>query len=250
MQVEGALNKIAEMKKSLEEAINTSRNVIITGKDVQEDAGATIAAYFGSLSDAALEVAMRGAFEQFDTDSSGEIDPSEFEEAMKQMGLRLSSQESAALFSECDEDGSGSIEFKEFATLVKTVIARWKFNSLHKPFRHKWCHNQTVWGSAASLLQQRIIGMGARERLQCMRSEERSHQAQRECDLELSLQREQERLVAEGMQAPLPPSPEGSQSASRDDRFRLQEMEDAADSEAMRDWELECRRQVVVAILY
>ena len=69
-------------------------------------------------------------------------------------------------------------------------------------------------------------------------------------DLELSLQREQERLVAEGMQAPLPPSPEGSLSASRDDRFRLQEMEDAADSEAMRDWELECRRQVVVALSF
>lgn len=53
-------------------------------------------------------------FKRFDEDHNGYLDIYEFMRAMKELGLPLSFQDSKALFSQIDADGSGTMDEEEF----------------------------------------------------------------------------------------------------------------------------------------
>lgn len=57
---------------------------------------------------------MRGLFQQFDTDSSGCLSPSEFSDAVKKIHGGLKDSDIARLFNAIDIDGNGEISFSEF----------------------------------------------------------------------------------------------------------------------------------------
>eukprot|EP01028_Stygiella_incarcerata_P009367 TRINITY_DN4425_c0_g1_i1.p2 TRINITY_DN4425_c0_g1~~TRINITY_DN4425_c0_g1_i1.p2 ORF type:complete len:155 (-),score=49.22 TRINITY_DN4425_c0_g1_i1:1075-1539(-) len=62
--------------------------------------------------------AIRAAFEKFDVDRSGSIDAWELKSTLEAMGQRPTDEEVFALLAECDEDGSGQIDFSEFLRVI------------------------------------------------------------------------------------------------------------------------------------
>ena len=61
---------------------------------------------------------IKEAFDLFDTDGGGSIDPKELREAMNSLGLETRNQTIYQMISDLDSDNSGSIEFKEFLELM------------------------------------------------------------------------------------------------------------------------------------
>ncbi|EOD20348.1 hypothetical protein EMIHUDRAFT_242073, partial [Emiliania huxleyi CCMP1516] len=61
----------------------------------------------------------RDAFDRFDADGSGALTQREFGRAMKESGMFPYRYELDELFSECDKDRSGTIEFDEYCRLVQ-----------------------------------------------------------------------------------------------------------------------------------
>ena len=61
---------------------------------------------------------IKEAFDLFDTDGGGSIDPKELKEAMNSLGLETRNQTIYQMISDLDADGSGSIEFREFLDLM------------------------------------------------------------------------------------------------------------------------------------
>ncbi len=61
---------------------------------------------------------IKEAFDLFDTDGGGSIDPKELKEAMNSLGLETRNQTIYQMISDLDADNSGSIEFKEFLDLM------------------------------------------------------------------------------------------------------------------------------------
>ena len=59
---------------------------------------------------------MQEAFELFDTDGSGTIDEKEFAKVVKELGISMSKAEIKSVLNEMDRDGNGYAEFDEFAT--------------------------------------------------------------------------------------------------------------------------------------
>ena len=59
---------------------------------------------------------MQEAFELFDTDGSGTIDEREFAKVVKELGISMSKAEIKNALNEMDRDGNGYAEFDEFAT--------------------------------------------------------------------------------------------------------------------------------------
>jgi Ca2+-binding EF-hand superfamily protein len=57
---------------------------------------------------------IREAFNLFDTDGSGTIDPNELKEAMKSLGFDTKNQTVYQMISDIDKDGKGYINFDEF----------------------------------------------------------------------------------------------------------------------------------------
>jgi Ca2+-binding EF-hand superfamily protein len=57
---------------------------------------------------------IREAFNLFDTDGSGTIDPNELKEAMKSLGFDNKNQTVYQMISDIDKDGKGYINFDEF----------------------------------------------------------------------------------------------------------------------------------------
>jgi len=74
------------------------------------------------LSDSALDVAIKEAFERFDLDKSGLIDRQEFEKAMYTLGLRLTADQYSELFEKCDDDKSGEVDIDAFTHMIKTQL--------------------------------------------------------------------------------------------------------------------------------
>ncbi|XP_033736498.1 calmodulin-like [Pecten maximus] len=61
------------------------------------------------------------AFEYFDKDKSGSITDSELGDALRLAGMNPTETEIETLIKEADKDGSGKIEFPEFAKLMKEL---------------------------------------------------------------------------------------------------------------------------------
>lgn len=60
-------------------------------------------------------------FYKIDVDFSGEIEPTEFVEALAKMGLRLSPEELDAVVYELDVDGDGTVELHEYMHQMKRI---------------------------------------------------------------------------------------------------------------------------------
>ena len=58
------------------------------------------------------------AFKLFDVDSSGSIDYRELKAAMKALGVVVDKAELRKMITDVDADGSGSVEFPEFLTMM------------------------------------------------------------------------------------------------------------------------------------
>ncbi|CAE7446340.1 Icl1d [Symbiodinium sp. KB8] len=61
---------------------------------------------------------IREAFNLFDTDGSGTIDPKELKQAMKSLGFDAKNATIYQMILDIDKDGSGSIEFDEFLDMM------------------------------------------------------------------------------------------------------------------------------------
>ncbi|KAJ3144981.1 Centrin-1, partial [Irineochytrium annulatum] len=62
---------------------------------------------------------IKEAFDLFDTDGSGSITVKEWRVAMRTMGFEPSKEESRRMVKQMDKDGSGTIDFDEFLTMVQ-----------------------------------------------------------------------------------------------------------------------------------
>jgi centrin-1 len=58
------------------------------------------------------------AFNLFDVESSGSIDYRELKAAMKALGVQVKKEELRKMITDVDADGSGSVEFPEFLTMM------------------------------------------------------------------------------------------------------------------------------------
>ena len=66
--------------------------------------------------------AVKTAFEQYDTDGSGEIDASELQNAMRMLGHNMTVQQCEQAIASVDEDDSGEIDLNEFIVLMAPII--------------------------------------------------------------------------------------------------------------------------------
>lgn len=76
---------------------------------------------------------IREAFNLFDTDGSGSIDPKELKAAMQSLGFEAKNQTIYQMIADIDKDGSGSIEFDEFLDMM---TAKMVFNDIY--LEHKF----------------------------------------------------------------------------------------------------------------
>lgn len=65
---------------------------------------------------------IRKAFEVFDADKSGAIDADELSCAMKTLGFTTKMEEIIAMIAEVDNDGSGTVEYKEFEQMMAKLM--------------------------------------------------------------------------------------------------------------------------------
>lgn len=61
---------------------------------------------------------IREAFNLFDTDGSGTIDPKELKAAMQSLGFEAKNQTIYQMIADIDKDGNGSIDFDEFLDMM------------------------------------------------------------------------------------------------------------------------------------
>merc|ERR1712025_1447070 len=61
---------------------------------------------------------MGEAFDLFDTDQSGEIDPKEMKAAMQSLGYESKNETIFTMITELDKDGNASLSFDEFLELM------------------------------------------------------------------------------------------------------------------------------------
>ena len=62
---------------------------------------------------------MRTAFDQFDTDGSGELDLQEFKDAYRQLFPQIEDSQLETMFEEADLDKGGTVDFDEFSTIAR-----------------------------------------------------------------------------------------------------------------------------------
>jgi hypothetical protein len=61
---------------------------------------------------------IREAFNLFDTDGSGTIDPKELKAAMQSLGFEAKNQTIYQMIADIDKDGNGAIDFDEFLDMM------------------------------------------------------------------------------------------------------------------------------------
>jgi centrin-1 len=66
---------------------------------------------------------LRQAFDLFDTDGGGTIDPKELRAAMRSLGLETKNQTVYQMIQEIDKDSKGEIDFDEFLDLMTSKLA-------------------------------------------------------------------------------------------------------------------------------
>eukprot|EP01084_Bolivina_argentea_P238197 400185_1 len=66
---------------------------------------------------------IREAFNLFDTDGSGTIDPKELKATMQSLGFEAKNQTIYQMISDIDKDGSGSIDFEEFLDMMTAKMS-------------------------------------------------------------------------------------------------------------------------------
>jgi Ca2+-binding EF-hand superfamily protein len=66
---------------------------------------------------------LRQAFDLFDTDGSGTIDPKELRAAMRSLGLESKNQTVYQIIQDIDKDSKGEIDFDEFLDLMTSKLA-------------------------------------------------------------------------------------------------------------------------------
>jgi centrin-1 len=74
------------------------------------------------LSDDEIEE-LRQAFDLFDTDGGGTIDPKELRAAMRSLGLETKNQTVYQMIQDIDKDAKGEIDFDEFLDLMTSKLA-------------------------------------------------------------------------------------------------------------------------------
>eukprot|EP01067_Filipodium_phascolosomae_P006463 Filipodium_phascolosomae@DN4721_c0_g1_i2.p1 len=65
---------------------------------------------------------IREAFNLFDTDGSGTIDPKELRSAMQSLGFESKNPTIYQMIAELDKDGSGAIDFEEFLDAITSKL--------------------------------------------------------------------------------------------------------------------------------
>jgi centrin-1 len=68
-------------------------------------------------------IEIKQAFDIFDSDGSGQIDPTELREAFEQLGFTGKKKFIYNILAELDEDFSGGIEFEEFLRIATAKIS-------------------------------------------------------------------------------------------------------------------------------
>ena len=66
---------------------------------------------------------IKEAFDLFDSDGSGTIDPAELKSAMQSLGFEAKNQTIYQMISDLDADGSGQIDFEEFLHLMTARVS-------------------------------------------------------------------------------------------------------------------------------
>ena len=66
-----------------------------------------------------LRTKLRPIFDKFDVDASGCISTDEMTNILKQLKIKMSPEQIGAMMKEADPDGSGSVDFEEFVTVLK-----------------------------------------------------------------------------------------------------------------------------------
>nr|P06707.1 RecName: Full=Troponin C, isotype alpha [Astacus leptodactylus] len=79
--------------------------------------------------------ALQKAFDSFDTDSKGFITPETVGIILRMMGVKISERHLQQVISETDEDGSGEIEFEEFAELAAKFLSEEDEEALKKELK-------------------------------------------------------------------------------------------------------------------
>merc|ERR1711904_470044 len=62
---------------------------------------------------------IKEAFDLFDTDQSGEIDPKEMKAAMQSLGYESKNETIFTMITELDKDGNASLSFEEFEKVFR-----------------------------------------------------------------------------------------------------------------------------------
>uniref|UniRef100_A0ACD6A5P5 Uncharacterized protein n=2 Tax=Avena sativa TaxID=4498 RepID=A0ACD6A5P5_AVESA len=79
---------------------------------------------------------IKEAFDLFDTDGSGTIDPKELNVAMRALGFEMTPEEIKQMIAEVDKDGSGTIDLEEFVHMMTGKMGeRDAREELQKAFR-------------------------------------------------------------------------------------------------------------------
>merc|ERR1712196_300215 len=79
---------------------------------------------------------IKEAFDLFDTDGSGSIDAKELKVAMRALGFEPKKEEIQKMIQDVDDDGSGTIEFPEFMTMMsQKILNRDPKDEILKAFR-------------------------------------------------------------------------------------------------------------------
>jgi len=111
--------------------------------DDEAAAGAVTDAQWAKLietTDPKIVEDLESLFVAYDDDDSGELDQSEVKELVAQLGTKLSDSEAKNLFQVMDADGSGSVDFKEFAMVILHQKAKGSAQINYRELAEKMFH--------------------------------------------------------------------------------------------------------------
>jgi centrin-1 len=75
---------------------------------------------------------IREAFNLFDTDGSGTIDPKELKAAMQSLGFEAKNQTIYQMIADIDKDGNGTIDFDEFLDMMTAKMVSQALAGYHR----------------------------------------------------------------------------------------------------------------------